>query len=208
MLSVRLKRFVFTLVSRWRLGELKRHGVKVGRGVVIYGAPLLQRHPDSTIALGNRVVLCSNSRFTALALNHPVKLATISAGSTITIGDDTGISGATIVSATRVSIGSEVLLGANVTIFDTDFHPIRPEGRRHSDIKADIQTAPVRIGDNVFVGTNAVILRGTEIGRDSVVAAGSIVRGSFPAGAIIAGNPAKVVGSAYTQHQETTDLKT
>ncbi|ARM87132.1 glycosyltransferase/acetyltransferase domain-containing protein [Rhizobium sp. CIAT894] len=201
-LNARLKNFAVSFVKARQLSKVKRQGVSVGRGVVFYGTPLLQRHAESEIRLGDRVVLCSDSRYTALALNHPVKLATIRAGSSITIGADSGISGATIVSAVQISIGSEVLMGANVAIFDTDFHPVRPEGRRHSDVDADIKTAPVHIGDNVFIGTNAVVLRGTEIGRDSVVAAGSIVRGKFPAGAIIAGNPAKVVGSAYGQTQE------
>ncbi|MBB4288558.1 GT2 family glycosyltransferase/carbonic anhydrase/acetyltransferase-like protein (isoleucine patch superfamily) [Rhizobium leguminosarum] len=201
-MTSRFKKFAFSFVRARRLRELRRHGVSVGRDVVLYGAPLLQRHPDSEIHLDDRVVLCSDSRFTALALNHPVKIATIRAGSKISIGADSGISGATIVSAVRISIGAEVLMGANVTIFDTDFHPIRPEGRRHSDVEADIKTAPVHIGDNVFIGTNALILRGTEIGRDSIVAAGAVVRGNFPAGAIIAGNPAKVVGSVYTTSQE------
>lgn len=208
MLLAKLKHLAFSIVNARQLNKAKRQGLQIGQGVVIYGSPLLRRHPDSKISLGDRVVLCSDSRFTALALNHPVKLATTCPGASIHIGADSGISGACIVSAAHISIGSEVLLGANVAIFDTDFHPLNPIGRRHSEVRADIKTAPVRIGDNVFVGTGAIILRGTDIGRDSVVAAGSIVRGSFPAGAIIAGNPAKVVGSVYTNDQLLPGLTT
>ena len=50
------------------------------------------------------------------------------------------------------------------------------------------------IGDNVFVGARAIILPGTKIGEDSVVSAGSVVRGHFDSRVIIAGNPARVVG--------------
>jgi len=206
MLPAQLKILAFSALNAWHLFKAKRRGVRLGERVMFYGSPLLQKHPDSTISVGGRVVLCSDSRFTALALNHPVRIATIRAGASIVIGADTGISGACIVSAVRVSIGSNVLLGANVSIFDTDFHPTAPVNRRHSDNSADIKTAPVQIRDNVFVGTGAIIMRGTDIGRDSVVAAGSVVRGHFPAGAVIAGNPAKIVGSVYNSDQAVSKL--
>lgn len=206
MLLSQLKRLAFSTLNAWRLHKAKRRGLRFGKNVVIYGSPLWRRHPASTIFVGDRVVLCSDSRFTALALNHPVKLATIRAGASIDIGADSGISGACIVSAVRISVGKEVLLGANVSIFDTDFHPTNPAGRRHSDAIVDIKAAPVDIRDNVFVGAGAIILRGTDIGRDSVVAAGSVVRGHFPAGAIIAGNPAKMVGSVYKNGQTVSEL--
>lgn len=51
----------------------------------------------------------------------------------------------------------------------------------------------ITIGRNVWVGLNAIILKGTEIGDNSVVGAGAVVRGKFPANCVIAGNPAKVV---------------
>jgi acetyltransferase-like isoleucine patch superfamily enzyme len=175
-------------------------GVRVGENVTIYGAPLVHMHRGSVIEIGDSVVLCSDSRRTALSLNHPVKIATVADGASLLIGADTGISGATLVSARSITIGREVLLGANVTIVDTDFHPIIPENRRHSDDIRKIGTLPVVVGDNVFIGANSIILKGANIGKDSVVAAGSVVvRGNYPLGAILAGNPAKVIGSAYQQ---------
>lgn len=52
----------------------------------------------------------------------------------------------------------------------------------------------IKVGDNSFLGINAIILPGTRIGKNSIVAAGAVVRGSFPDGSVIAGNPAKVIG--------------
>ena len=52
---------------------------------------------------------------------------------------------------------------------------------------------PVTIGDNVFIGINAVILKGTHIGSDCVIGAGAVVSGHFGDGLVIAGNPAKVI---------------
>ncbi len=53
--------------------------------------------------------------------------------------------------------------------------------------------APVEIGDNVFVGMGARILKGARIGDDAVIGAGSVVTGEIPAGVVAAGNPARVV---------------
>jgi acetyltransferase-like isoleucine patch superfamily enzyme len=172
--------------------------LRLGSRIVMYGFPSLNLHPDSRVEIGDDVILCSRSQDTALALNHPVKLSTIAAGASLTIGRDSGISGATIVCAKSIRIGVEVLLGANVVIVDTDFHPIVPQNRRHSDDASRIGVAPVEIGDNVFVGMEAVVLKGVRIGRDSVVAARAVVtRGDYPDGAILAGHPAAVIGSVY-----------
>jgi acetyltransferase-like isoleucine patch superfamily enzyme len=88
-----------------------------------------------------------------------------------------------------VRIGRDGLFGANVEIFDSNFHDLDPSRR-----KAGTQRmAPVEIGDNVFVGMGVKILKGSSIGSDSVIGAGSVVTGSIPAGVVAAGNPARVI---------------
>ncbi len=189
-----LNRLYFPL-RRW---QARRSGATLQAGVTFYGAPQISRHPDSVISIGAKAVICSDSRFTALALDHPVKLSTTRSGAHLSIGADGGMSGACIVCAQRIEIGDQVLLGANVLIVDTDFHPLAPEGRRHSDDLDKIGTAPVVVGDNVFVGTRAILLKGVVIGKDSVVAAGAVVTaGTYPDGAILGGNPARIIGSVY-----------
>lgn len=61
---------------------------------------------------------------------------------------------------------------------------------------------PVCIGNNVFIGMNAIILMGTNIGNNSIVGAGSVVKGNFPDGSIIAGNPARVIGNIENYYQK------
>lgn len=79
-------------------------------------------------------------------------------------------------------------------ITDTDFHPLAPEGRRYrSELEA--QAEPVEIGDDVFVGARAIILRGVTVGEGSVVGAGSVVTRDIPAYSVCAGNPARVIRS-------------
>lgn len=54
----------------------------------------------------------------------------------------------------------------------------------------------IEVGDDCFIGENALLLPGTAIGRGSIVAAGAVVRGRFAKNSLIVGNPAKVVGRA------------
>ena len=84
------------------------------------------------------------------------------------------------------------MIGANCKIFDNDFHSLDSEERR-KDIYDNLVTKPVIIGKNVFVGCNSIILKGTRIGDNCVVGAGSVVSGTFASGCVIAGNPARVV---------------
>ena len=88
-----------------------------------------------------------------------------------------------------IRIGRDGLFGAHVEIFDSDFHDLHPERRKTGAPKL----APVEIGDNVFVGMGARILKGARIGDDAVIGAGSVVTGDVPAGVVAAGNPARVV---------------
>ena len=103
------------------------------------------------------------------------------------------MSGVVLSSRTSITLGERVNLGVNVRIYDHDFHSLNPEQR--TDRKADqahVKTAPVELGDDVFVGANAMILKGVKIGARSIVAAGAVVtRGEYPADSLIYGNPAQ-----------------
>jgi carbonic anhydrase/acetyltransferase-like protein (isoleucine patch superfamily) len=168
-------------------------GVKVGKRVKLLGMPIVTVQKESLITLGDDCVLCSLSNMTDLGVNHPVILRTLRSVASITIGDHTGISGGSFCAASKIKIGKNCLLGANVTITDSDFHPIKPEGRRYNVNPEDIFTSPVIVEDNVFIGSGAYILKGVTIGENSVVGAGSIVTKDVPRNSIVAGNPAKLI---------------
>lgn len=154
---------------------LKLCGVILGKNVIFYGFPLIQMGKNSKIFIGDNVVLCSDSRFTQLGVNHPVMLKT-SENAEISIGNDTGVSGTTIYADQKILIGKECLIGANVKIFDTNFHSLKKENRRYNKNKDDISSKKIIIEDNCFIGTNAIILKGSIIKKDTVIPAGAVIR--------------------------------
>ena len=166
-------------------------GVNVGPGCEFYGLPIVECYPGSTITIGRRVVLISDSRYTALGVNHPVVLRTLAKSAELHIGDDTGISGAAICAAEKVVIGRRVLIGANAMIFDTDFHARAWKGRRYNRDDSEIDKKAVNIGSDVFIGAQAIIAKGVHIGDGSIVGAGSVVVKNVAARQIVAGNPAR-----------------
>ncbi len=90
-----------------------------------------------------------------------------------------------------ITIGDATFFGLGVKILTGD-HPVYNKGLDRQQV---ISTKPVVIGAGVFLGSYAIILPGSVIGDDSVVGAGSVVKGVFPGGTLIAGNPAKIVKS-------------
>ena len=122
---------------------------------------------------------------------------------TCSIGDFTLMNGALIMAEERIEIGSHCLISWNVGIADSDFHPLEPAQRivdahalapffKERPPRPKLRTLPVIISDNVWIGMNAVILKGVTIGENSVVAAGAVVTKTVPANVVVAGNPALV----------------
>ena len=172
---------------------LRLKGVKVGKGLVTYGAPFVHLEKKGEIILGEKVVLCSSSKANFAGVNHPVILALLRPGAKLEIGDDTGISGVSYTAAISVKIGRGCLMGANVMVTDCDFHAVNPKGRRHNSSFSAVAARPVVIEDNVWLGADVKVLKGVTIGRDTVVAAGSVVTKDLPAGVLAAGVPARVI---------------
>lgn len=179
--------------------------IKLGKNVTVLGNPIISRSKNDFIKIGDSSSLISKSRFTALGVNKPVVLRTLYPNAKIIIGKNCGLSGTVICSAVKVEIGDDCLVGADVTIADTDFHSILPRNRRYERRKEKINHGKIKIGNNVFIGTKSVILKNLEIGDNSVIGAGSVVTKSIPANVIAAGNPAVVLKSLI-EKKENYDL--
>jgi acetyltransferase-like isoleucine patch superfamily enzyme len=176
-----------------RLLTLRAKGVSVGRNVKLAGSPIVTRNSSSEITLGEGVTLVSRSKWTALGVSRPTILRTLAQGASITIGANSGLSGTTICAVVAVEIGERVLIGADVVIADTDFHPLDAMPRAGAAIPAGSQDDRVVIESDSFIGARAIILKGVTIGVGSVVGAGSVVTKDVPPGCIVAGNPARVL---------------
>ena len=179
---------------KWLLGRLYClvHGVKFGAGLRTYGCPIIDRHSSARITLGRHVILTSNPRVNLAGILRKVTLVAMSADSEITIGDNTGISGAVIYAAKSVRIGSHVNIGVNTVIYDTDFHPLDWQAR-HDNNLSQAAVSPVVIEDDAWIGGNCIVLKGVHIGRRAVVGAGSVVTCNIPEGTVWAGNPARFI---------------
>jgi len=105
-------------------------------------------------------------------------------------------------SGKKISMGNRVLVSHNCNIFDNDTHPLDPKRRaaqfknitKNGQPKAiDLKDKSVVIEDDVLIGANTIILKGTRIGKCAVVAAGSVVTKNVAPYTIVAGNPARFV---------------
>jgi acetyltransferase-like isoleucine patch superfamily enzyme len=167
-------------------------GVPWGSGWKLYGFPIWQIHRGSHVQIGARLNLRSTAHSNPLGANRSCVICTWSANAKLSIGDDMGMTGGSIVCADNMTIGNRVWIGANSIITDTDFHPIAPADRLRDPSAG--ATAPVIIEDDVFIGMQALILKGVRLGAGCVIGAGSVVTRDVPPGMIAAGNPAHVIG--------------
>lgn len=123
----------------------------------------------------------------------------------IVIGSNTWIGGAgsTALGAVRsVTIGSNTIVSNHVHIYDNNNHPTDPERRIAMTVSEhggelwgweESDASEVVIGDNVWIGEFAMILKGVSVGEGAVVGAHSVVTKDVPPYTIVAGNPARVV---------------
>ena len=140
----------------------------------------------------------------------------------IKIGNNVGISGATIYARKGITIGDNTAIGGNVKILDNDFHPIEAEKRielLNNPKGGDSDLVPAKeivIGRDCFIGCNSIILKGTVLGDGCVVGAGTVVSGKFKPGAVIVGNPGReiknittqdVVDKLFEEYGESSDLR-
>ncbi len=171
---------------------LKFSGIKYGDYLKLKGVPVIFNKKNAELVIGDNCVIKSSFLSNLVGLYSRTIIVTRVEGAKITIGNNVGISGATIYARKEITIGDNTNIGGNVKILDNDFHPIEVEARLKDD-KEKIGTAPVRIGKNCFIGCNALILKGTELGDNCVVGAGAVVCGKFESNSVIVGNPARVI---------------
>ena len=164
--------------------------VKIGCGSIVY----YRSHIVVTTRLGGAIIgkntrIGCSSKLCHTGLPFYSKILVDGKEGRVIVGDNCRINGAYIHAENKIQIGNNCVMAAGVHIMDSNGHIVNSTDRTvgRDDPKEIV------IGNNVWIGLNSIILKGTCIGDNSVVAAGSVVKGEFPDNAVIAGNPAKVV---------------
>lgn len=163
-------------------------GVALGDGCSFYGKTLFRRAPASSLVIGERCIFRSALWSNQVGVDRPCQISTLRPGALLRVGATCGFSGTVLAAAESIVLGERVVCGANVTITDTDWHGVLPDMRREVP-----KSAPVEIGNDVWIGLNVLVLKGVRIGQGSVIAAGSVVTRDVPEGVVAAGSPAVVV---------------
>ena len=186
--------------SNWFKLVMKMTKTKYGKKLLLKGVPVIFNKGGATLKIGNHVTIKSSFLSNLVGLYSRTIIVTRAPGAVIEIGDNVGISGATIYARKGIYIGENTCVGGNCKILDNDFHPIDVEERLrllndvHGGDAADlIPTREIHIGKNCFLGCNSIVLKGTVLGDGCVVGAGAVVSGKFEDNCVIVGNPARVI---------------
>lgn len=183
---------LYILQKIYLLILLRKKNIKLNGKIFLNGLPIIDIKNGSDLLIGRNVTLNSRNRGYHVNLFGPVKIMADQFGAVIKIGDGTRIHGACIHSTGFIEIGSNCLIAGNCQIFDSNGHELSFEnvGQR---INTKGKSKPIKIGDNVWIGANSIILPGVEIGSGSVIGANSVVSKSVPPMCLAAGNPAKII---------------
>lgn len=159
---------------------------------VIYGSGILllgkiwseHRFMPSEFILRDKAELNIKGELTIYTGFH----LSVNDGARLTIGSGYINTNSNIDCFDSITIGNNVAISSNVTIRDSDNHCMNNQKK----------SAPILIGDNVWVGVNVTILKGVRIGNGAVIAAGSVVTRHIPENCLAAGIPAKVLKEKIT----------
>ena len=167
------------------------NGVEFERSVLISGRIFIRNEGKIRIGVGTRI---NSASWTNPIGGNDRTYLQIMRGGVLSLGDNSAISNTAITVAESVNIGRNVFIGAGCKIYDTDFHPIEAEFRFGDTVDITrTKTKRIIIEDGAFIGGHSIILKGTHIGENSVIGAGSVVAGNIPANEIWAGNPARFI---------------
>lgn len=176
-LKVGMDRFNQVIINHWCVPQLD----SAGRDFRVMNPRHLQIS-GSNIHVGDHVHVMA-------LYDSPVRISVFEGMGRVAIGSHVIINpGVRISSASAIEIGDNCMLAMNCYLTDADWHDLQHR------IYPPGNTAPIRLGNNVWIGDSAFVGKGVSIGDNSIVGAYSVVTKDVPANVIVAGTPAKIVG--------------
>lgn len=184
----RLYSIIKTKMALWRNGVSYKN-------YRIVGTPFIETSGGGRIVFGNNLGMNNGMMANQIGFNTPCVLR--AEGGSIIFGENVGISQTALVAKEAdITIGDNVKIGGGAKVYTTDFHCIDYMKRRNPEVDmSERKCAPVKIGDDCFIGAGTLILKGVSIGARSIIGAGSVVTKDIPSDVIAAGNPCRVIKS-------------
>lgn len=183
----RVVRGVMFLLSLLHTQCVKRkRGVHIGEGTrVFYKSSIFNWSKNGGISVGKQSMLGRYKLAYHAGMPFYTTLLNDGDDSYIIIGDNCRVNGAYIHAKKRIVIGNNCVIASGVNIIDSNGHLVKS----HDRTKGSDNPVEIVIGNNVWIGLNATILKGTIIGDNSVVSAGTVVKGNFPPNSVICNQP-------------------
>lgn len=166
----------------WSLPLFKARCCSVGKGLSLpNGIPLIIGS-HLKIDLGDNVTIGRSTIGASKVFDDPV----------FRIGNNSTIGYGTVISVSKeISIGDNCLIGPNCIIMDSDDHPVNPQRRLLKEGITKEEVMPVKIGNNVWIGSYCAILKGVTIGDNSIIATHSVITRDVMSNCVYAGHPAR-----------------
>ncbi len=174
----------YALYSPIAVAYMKLKAIKFQIPSFFNGFPYFHKAKGSVLIIGKDCRFSSRTTANLIGINHRCMISTLTKEANLVIGDGCGFSGTTIGCFKSIILGNNIRCGANTLITDSDWH------------NDDPRVGPPRaviIHDNVWLGYNAVVLKGVTIGENSIIGACSVVVSDIPPNVIAAGNPCRVL---------------
>lgn len=190
-----IRNWFYGFLLRCRINKLnsnKKASVNVANTVRLDRKSKIIAYPNTIIIIGNNVYLRSNPEGYHTGMPFPTTIIADKNGAKISVGNNCRFNGVYVHAQSEIIIGDNCVIAAGVNIIDSNGHIVISSNRTigRDDPKSII------IGNNVWLGVNTIVLKGSTIGDNSIVSAGSVVcGGDYPKNSLIQGNPAKVVGT-------------
>jgi acetyltransferase-like isoleucine patch superfamily enzyme len=154
-----------------------------------------------SLKIGHHFILQAGGFRNAISRNAMACIQ-VDENANLIIGNHVRMSDVVIWARMSIEIGDFVTIGADTIIMDSNAHPLDWSDRRREcvdeqETKKKIKHQPVIIENDVFIGARCIIGKGVEIGKRSIIAAGSVVVSDIPADVTAGGNPCKVIRSNH-----------